>query len=97
MASSSQCLASLARLSLSTPLRNPAISLPRFLVPSIASQCRFASGGGSKKKDTKKKKKHHKTFKVWDKADLVKYSLCDAIRYEDSCYHSSSCAVDLRS
>ncbi|KAK4239389.1 ribosomal protein L1-like protein [Achaetomium macrosporum] len=83
MASLNQCLASLARLSLSTPGRpiiTPAI--PKFLIPSAtAPLVRHASGGGGMRKRPAKKKKTYKTYKCWDLSEVEQFSLCDALRY----------------
>ncbi|EAA29595.1 60S ribosomal protein L1, mitochondrial precursor [Neurospora crassa] len=84
MASTQQCLASLARLSLSTPTRAALPTIPKFLVPSVAaSQVRYATNnpnkGGAKK--APKKKKQYKFFKSWDLTGQQQFSLCDAMRY----------------
>ncbi|KAK1779885.1 ribosomal protein L1-like protein [Copromyces sp. CBS 386.78] len=84
MASTQQCLASLARLSLSTPPRAALPTIPKFLVPSVgASQVRYATHssnkGGAKK--APKKKKQYKFFKSWDMTGMQQFSLCDAMRY----------------
>ncbi|TLD31664.1 hypothetical protein PspLS_02973 [Pyricularia sp. CBS 133598] len=79
MASTQQCLASLARLSIRPTARPLATSVPRFLVPSIA-QPRFASVNKDPKKK-EKKKKELKQYRVHRKDKLLTFSLCDAIRY----------------
>ncbi|KAL8414412.1 hypothetical protein RB594_005591 [Gaeumannomyces avenae] len=76
MTSTGQCLASLARLSLTTTIRPAATTVPRFLAPT-ATQVRFASPS----KKPEKKKRQHKTFRVWRKDSLITFSLCDAMRY----------------
>lgn len=83
MASTTHCLASLARISLSAPLRPTAVStIPRFLLPSAAAPlARHASGGGGMRKKTPKKKKVYKTFRSYDLTPMEQYSLCDAMRY----------------
>ncbi|KAK0720106.1 60S ribosomal protein L1, mitochondrial precursor [Lasiosphaeris hirsuta] len=86
MASTSQCLASLVRLSIATATRRPTPSIiPKFLLPSVVtpSFIRHASGSGSggMRKRAPKKKKAYKTFRSYDQSDLEKYSLCDAMRY----------------
>ncbi|KAI1842136.1 hypothetical protein JX266_011669 [Neoarthrinium moseri] len=89
MATMNQCLASLARLSLSSASRPAAASIPRFLAPSIV-QTRCASGGNSsmqarvRAKEKLKKKKKQQRFKEYKYAVPSKeeqYSLCDAMRY----------------
>ena len=81
MASATQCLASLARLSLTSAARPSTASIPRFLVPSVGtSQARYASGGAGGFRKREKKKKVYKAFRSYDLTDLEQYSLCDAIR-----------------
>ncbi|GAB1314469.1 mitochondrial 54S ribosomal protein mrpl1 [Madurella fahalii] len=83
MASTNQCLASLARPSLLAPVR-PALTsaIPRFLAPSaMASWARYASGGGGMRKRPTKKKKTYKTFRCYDLSPMEQFSLCDAMRY----------------
>ncbi|KUI71073.1 50S ribosomal protein L1 [Cytospora mali] len=83
MASISQCLASMARLSLATTSR-PAIqnTIPKFLAPSIvAQQTRNASGRPSGARKREKKKRTFKGFRV-DRLDgMQQFALCDAVRY----------------
>ena len=87
MASTSQCLASMARLSLVAPIRRPAIStIPNFLLPSVAApQIRHASGSGGgaggMRKRPDKKKKVYKTYRSYDLSPMQQFSLCDAMRY----------------
>ncbi|KAJ9134299.1 Ribosomal protein L1 [Pleurostoma richardsiae] len=80
MATTNQCLASLARLSLTSTVRPSATSIPRFLLPSAVSQARHASQKSSKAANTRKRKQH-KAFKVEDLSKVEQFSLCDAIRY----------------
>ncbi|KAK4168069.1 ribosomal protein L1-like protein [Cladorrhinum sp. PSN259] len=82
MASTSRCLASLARLSLSAPARPTVVStIPKFLVPSVAAPfVRHAGAGGMRKKPAKKKKTY-KTFRSYDQSEVETWSLCDAMRY----------------
>ncbi|KAK4656703.1 hypothetical protein QC762_206600 [Podospora pseudocomata] len=85
MASTHHCVASLARLSLSTPARpTVASTIPKFLVPSVATpQVRHASGGGGggMRKKPVKKKKTYKTFRSYDLSPMEQFTLCDAMRY----------------
>ncbi|KAK0727816.1 ribosomal protein L1-like protein [Lasiosphaeria miniovina] len=88
MASTTQCLASLARLSLRAPARPMAIStIPNFLLPSVATPLvRYASkkssgGNNNMRKRVVKKKKAYKTFRSYDMTNMDQYSLCDAMRY----------------
>ncbi|KAK3402593.1 ribosomal protein L1-like protein [Sordaria brevicollis] len=90
MASTQQCLASLARLSLaSTPTRAALVpTIPKFLVPSAAAvgasqQVRYATHNSNKggPKKAAKKKKQYKFFKSWDLSAQQQFSLCDAMRY----------------
>ena len=82
MASATQCLAPLARLSLSAAARPSAASIPRFLLPAVpvASQARYAAGGAGAFKKREKKKRVHKTFRSHDLSQLDKFSLCDTLR-----------------
>ncbi|CAK7203890.1 hypothetical protein SEUCBS139899_006640 [Sporothrix eucalyptigena] len=80
MASQRQCLAAMASTALQAAARpRPQMaSLPRFLVPSMSlGQQRHASQSSKKEK----KKVKHKAFRIYDKANLESYSLCDAMRY----------------
>ncbi|KAK1825803.1 ribosomal protein L1-like protein [Podospora conica] len=80
MASTTQCIASLARLSLAAPVRRTAIStIPSFLLPgAIPSSVRYASAIRAKRV---KKKKTHKTYRSTDLRAMEQSSLCDAMRY----------------
>ncbi|KAF3056265.1 54S ribosomal protein L1, mitochondrial [Daldinia childiae] len=89
MASTSQCIASLARLSLSTSIRPINATIPRFLAPSIV-QIRWKSAGTSamrareREKEKVKKAKKQQRFKEYKYATPSKeerHSLCDAMRY----------------
>ncbi|KAF3771358.1 ribosomal protein L1 [Cryphonectria parasitica EP155] len=83
MATTNQCLASLARLSLATPCR-PLLQtpIPRFLAPAaIAQQARNASGRQSGNKKEKKKRRQFKAYRVDRLDNMQQFSLCDAIRY----------------
>lgn len=85
MASINQCLASMARLSLTTASR-PTIqaAIPRYLAPSVvavAQQTRNASGRPTGARKKEKKRRQHKAFRV-DRLDkMEQFSLCDAVRY----------------
>ncbi|KAK3995113.1 ribosomal protein L1-like protein [Cladorrhinum sp. PSN332] len=82
MASTTKCLASLARLSLSTPARPTVVStIPKFLVPSVAAPFVRHAGAGGMRKKVVKKKKTYKTFRSYDQSEVEHYSLCDAMRY----------------
>ncbi|KAK7954751.1 mitochondrial 54S ribosomal protein MRPL1 [Apiospora saccharicola] len=92
MASTSQLLASLARLSISSPASRPtASSIPRFLAPSATTQIRCASGGTAqmqarqREKDKLKRKRRQQRFKEYKYAvpsgKDEQFSLCDAMRY----------------
>lgn len=79
MASTNQCLASLARMSITSPTRTTII--PRFLAPAVVARQARTYAVQNQKDKKKEKKKVHKTFRV-DKLDqLEQFSLCDAIRY----------------
>ncbi|KAF3022558.1 mitochondrial 54S ribosomal protein mrpl1 [Neopestalotiopsis sp. 37M] len=89
MASTNQCLASLARLSISGTSRPAATSIPKFLAPSIV-QARCASGPSSsmairvraqEKAKRKKKQTKYKEYKYAVPSKEEQYSLCDAMRY----------------
>lgn len=83
MTSMNQCLASLARLSLTTPARPTLQStVPRFLAPAAtAHQVRNYAANPQKDKKEKKKRRVHKNYRV-DRLDkMQQFSLCDAIRY----------------
>ncbi|KAJ0271170.1 hypothetical protein COL940_011201 [Colletotrichum noveboracense] len=78
MASTSQCMAGMARLSLASSARPTASTIPRFLVPSV-TQTRCASVGP--KKTEKKKRKLPKDYKTYNIKGCPQFSLCDAVRY----------------
>ncbi|KAI6081804.1 50S ribosomal protein L1 [Hypoxylon rubiginosum] len=89
MASINQCIASLTRLSLSTPVRPVNATIPRFLAPSVV-QTRCKSAGSvamrarEREKDKLKKKRRqqrHKEYKYAAPSKEEQYSLCDAMRY----------------
>ncbi|KAI1660643.1 ribosomal protein L1 [Daldinia decipiens] len=89
MASTSQCIASLARLSLSTSVRPANATIPRFLAPAIV-QMRCKSAGTSamrareREKEKVKKAKKQQRFKEYKYATPSReerHSLCDAMRY----------------
>ncbi|KAI1452875.1 ribosomal protein L1 [Annulohypoxylon moriforme] len=87
MATANQCIASLARLSLSAPVRPVNATIPRFLAPSIV-QTRCASAGSiamrAREREKLKKKKKQQRFKEYKYAtpsESERYSLCDAMRY----------------
>ncbi|CAN8096125.1 unnamed protein product [Discula destructiva] len=91
MAATNQCLASLARLSLTAstrPLIQTTTIIPRFLAPAAvaAQQARTyaAAPASSQQKGGKKvvkKKKQYKNYRA-DRLDkMQQFSLCDAIRY----------------
>ncbi|KAI0110590.1 ribosomal protein L1 [Hypoxylon sp. NC0597] len=89
MASANQCIASLARLSLSVPMRPVNTTIPRFLAPSIV-QTRCKSVGSvamrarEREKEKLKKKRKQQRFKEYKYATPSKeeqFSLCDAMRY----------------
>lgn len=95
MASMNQCLASLARLSLTSPARPilPQSTVPRFLAPATATataqQTRTYAANPQKDKKEKKKRRVHKNFRV-DRLDkMQQFSLCDAIRYVPLGHRSS--------
>ncbi|KAF6808565.1 50S ribosomal protein L1 [Colletotrichum musicola] len=80
MATTTQCVASMARLSLATSARPTASTIPRFLAPSAAQKrCASNHQGGSKK--TEKKKKLSKDFKAYRVDKCPQFSLCDALRF----------------
>ncbi|OTB00175.1 hypothetical protein M426DRAFT_324490 [Hypoxylon sp. CI-4A] len=89
MATVNQCIASLARLSLSAPIRPANTAIPKFLAPSIV-QTRCKSSGSiamrarEREKEKLKKKRRQQRFKEYKYATPSKeeqYSLCDAMRY----------------
>jgi len=78
MASLNQCLASLARLSLSAPARPIlASTIPKFLAPATATPIAHYA---TVIKRAQKKKKNYKTYKCWDLSEMEQFSLCDAMR-----------------
>ncbi|KAI1362965.1 50S ribosomal protein L1 [Xylaria arbuscula] len=90
MATTNQCVASLARLNLSSMARPTATTIPRLLAPSSPSQLRWASAGTramqarEREKEKLKKKRKQQRFKEYKYATPSKeeqYSLCDAMRY----------------
>ncbi|KAI0905066.1 50S ribosomal protein L1 [Ustulina deusta] len=90
MATSNQCIASLARLNLSSMARPTTVTIPRLFVPSSTSQLRWKSAGTRamqarerEKEKLKKKKKQHrfKEYKYATPSKEEQYSLCDAMRY----------------
>ncbi|KAK6833474.1 Ribosomal protein L1p/L10e [Apiospora arundinis] len=91
MASTSQFLASLARLSLSSAPRPAPSSIPRFLAPSVTTQIRCASGGTAqmqarqREKEKLKRRRRQQRFKEYKYAvpsgKGEQFSLCDAMRY----------------
>lgn len=91
MATTNQCLASLARLSLSATVRPAPSTIPKFLAPSV-TQVRCASGPAmlspmqmrAKEKEKLKRKKKQQRFREYKYATPSleeSYSLCDAMRY----------------
>ena len=83
-----QCLASMARLQLSSAQRPLSASIRQVALPlALASQVRYASGKPTKKsspahhKKAEKKKKLPKQFKHFNAADHPQFSICDALRY----------------
>ncbi|KAI0535149.1 50S ribosomal protein L1 [Xylaria digitata] len=90
MASTNQCIASLARLNLSSMSRPTATTIPRLLAPSSTSQLRWKSVGTramqarEKEKEKLKKKRRQQRFKEYKYAapsNDERFSLCDAMRY----------------
>ncbi|KAI8625569.1 50S ribosomal protein L1 [Xylariaceae sp. FL1651] len=89
MASTSQLIASLARLNLASTVRPAIPTIPKFLSPSI-SQTRWKSAGTrsmqarGREKEKLKKKRRQQRFKEYKYATPSKeeqFSLCDAMRY----------------
>ncbi|KAI1505811.1 50S ribosomal protein L1 [Biscogniauxia marginata] len=91
MAPTTQCIASLARLSLALTTRPTATSttIPRYLAPSVV-QSRWKSGGTGamqareREKEKLKRKRRQQRFKDYKHATPSKeeqFSLCDAMRY----------------
>ncbi|KAI1391713.1 50S ribosomal protein L1 [Hypoxylon trugodes] len=89
MASANQCIASLARLSLSVSKRPVQSTLPRFLAPSIVqTRCKSAGSTAMQKRERdkaklkkKKKQNRHKEYKYATPSQEERYSICDAMRY----------------
>ncbi|KAI8963143.1 ribosomal protein L1 [Daldinia sp. FL1419] len=89
MASTGQCIASLARLSLSTSARPTYATIPRFLAPSIVqTRCKSAGTVAMRAREREKEKvkraKKQSRFKEYKFATPSKeerHSLCDAMRY----------------
>ncbi|KAI1159700.1 50S ribosomal protein L1 [Nemania serpens] len=93
MASTAQCIASMARLNLSSMVRPTATTIPRLLPPSSMSQLRWkATRTGpsmqararAREKVKLKKKRKQQRFKEYKYATPSKeeqFSLCDAMRY----------------
>ncbi|KAI1480315.1 ribosomal protein L1 [Daldinia eschscholtzii] len=89
MASTSQCIASLARLSLSASIRPTNATIPRFLAPSVV-QTRWKSAGTmamrarereKEKMKRAKKQSRFKEYKYATPSQEERHSLCDAMRY----------------
>ncbi|KAL2257632.1 hypothetical protein VTK26DRAFT_9374 [Humicola hyalothermophila] len=81
MASVKQCIASLARLGLSTPARPTVTSstIPKFLLPSASTPfVRHAHGEG---RTRRRKKRQYPHFRSYDLRPMQQFSLCDAMRY----------------
>lgn len=99
MATTNQCLASLARLSLSATTRPTAIpTLSRYLVPAVI-QARWKSAGTTamqareREKEKAKRKRKQQRFKEYKYAAPSKeeqHSLCDAMRYVEDRQSSHS-------
>ncbi|KAI1078654.1 ribosomal protein L1 [Whalleya microplaca] len=91
MATTNQCIASLARLSLSTALRPAVTTIPRFLAPSIVqtrwkvtSSSNYAMQVRERQREKLKKKRKQSRFKEYKYATTSRdeqFSLCDAMRY----------------
>ncbi|KAI0968608.1 50S ribosomal protein L1 [Xylaria arbuscula] len=90
MAATNQCIASMARLNLSSTIRPTTATIPRLITPSTTSQLRWKSVGTramqarEKEKEKLKKKRRQQRFKEYKYATLSKeeqFSLCDAMRY----------------
>ncbi|KAH9909519.1 50S ribosomal protein L1 [Xylariomycetidae sp. FL2044] len=90
MASTNQCIASMARLSLSTMTRpSIASAIPKYLAPSI-NQTRWKTSGTqamqarAREREKLKKKRKQQRFKEYKYATPSReeqFSLCDAMRY----------------
>ncbi|KAI1272282.1 50S ribosomal protein L1 [Xylaria sp. FL0933] len=90
MATTNQCIASLARLNISSMIRPTIATIPRLSAPSSASQQRWKSAGTramqarEKDKEKLKKKRRQQRFKEYKYATPSleeRVSLCDAMRY----------------
>ncbi|KAI0871228.1 50S ribosomal protein L1 [Hypoxylon argillaceum] len=90
MATTNRCIASLARLNLSSTTRPTTATIPRLLAPSSTTQVRWKSMGTramqsrEKEKEKLKKKRKQQRFKEYKYATASKeeqFSLCDAMRY----------------
>ncbi|KAI0508985.1 50S ribosomal protein L1 [Xylaria bambusicola] len=90
MVTTNQCVASLARLNLSSMARPTAATIPRLLAPSSTSQVRWKSVGTramqarEREKEKLKKKRRQQRFKEYKYAAPSReeqFSLCDAMRY----------------
>ncbi|KAI1127839.1 50S ribosomal protein L1 [Nemania abortiva] len=90
MATTNQCIASLARLNLSSMIRPTATTIPRLLASPTPSQLRWKSIGTramqarERQKEKLKKKRKQQRFKEYKYAVPSKeeqFSLCDAMRY----------------
>ncbi|KAI1340733.1 50S ribosomal protein L1 [Xylariaceae sp. FL0016] len=93
MASTTQCIASLAKLSISSTSRPTISAIPNYLAPSVI-QTRWkssGSGGGGmaaqararerEKLKKKRKMQRHKEYKFATPSKPEQFSLCDAMRY----------------
>ncbi|KAI0189008.1 ribosomal protein L1-like protein [Xylaria flabelliformis] len=93
MATTNQCIASMARLNLSSIIRPTAatVTIPRFLAPAASiTQLRWKSAGTramqarEREKEKLKRKRKQQRFKEYKYATPSKdeqFSLCDAMRY----------------
>ncbi|KAI1091729.1 ribosomal protein L1 [Rostrohypoxylon terebratum] len=87
MATANQCIASLARLSLSAPTRPVNATIPRFLAPSIVqTRCKTDSSAAMRRREKEKNKKstkqvRFKEYKYATPSEAERHSLCDAMRY----------------
>ncbi|KAI0401958.1 50S ribosomal protein L1 [Xylaria palmicola] len=90
MATTNQCIASLARLNLSSMIRPTTATIPRLLAPLATSQLRWKTVGTramqarEKEKEKLKRKRRQQRFKEYKYATPSKeeqFSLCDAMRY----------------
>ncbi|KAI0891254.1 ribosomal protein L1 [Annulohypoxylon nitens] len=87
MATANQCIASLARLSLSAPIRPVNATIPRFLAPSIVqTRCKSAGSVAMRARERQKlgkgkKRQRFKEYKYATPSEDERHSLCDAMRY----------------